>query len=86
MGFSFLRRTTLDAIGGASLAIAGAEMAVESVRAYLGGDPRWLLYVYLPIATVLFVAGAVVLVAAQRRYELERGREGGPGTPANRPR
>ncbi len=66
---------TGSAIAGAGLAIAGVGMGVAAVRAYLDTVPRspWILYVYVPIASLLFVVGAVVLVRAQRKYEIEKG-------------
>ncbi len=80
-----MRQTTIDAVGGALLAIAGASMVVEAVPTYLRVIPRspWILYVYLPIGSVLIIIGAVLLVRAQRRYEIERGRERGPKPPTD---
>lgn len=80
-----MRQTTIDAVGGALLAIAGASMVVEAVPTYLRVIPRstWILYVYLPIGSVLIIIGAVLLVRAQRRYEIERARERGPKPPTD---
>jgi hypothetical protein len=69
-----MNQSTALGLAGAMLLIAGAMMAVNAVEAFLGGVPRslWILYIYEPIAVVMFVVGAYWLVRAQTIYNAGR--------------
>ena len=71
-----LRSTVLTFFGAGPLLIGGAGMILGAVSAYYTSVPSspWILFVYVPLGTLLFVAGAVLLVRAQNLYESEKKR------------